>query len=71
MQPRGGVVPDLCYLTKEKHVVFAAFLSSARMSCGMPNFSDILSLDEMELIRQYLIKRTQDLQTELQVPIKL
>jgi quinohemoprotein ethanol dehydrogenase len=31
----------------------------------MPNFSDILQRDDMELIRQYLVKRNQDLQADL------
>lgn len=31
----------------------------------MPNFSDILKPEDMELIRQYLVKRTHDLQAEL------
>nr|WP_313512686.1 PQQ-binding-like beta-propeller repeat protein [Pseudomonas sp.] len=61
----GGVVPDLRYLTQDKHVAFPAFLSGARMYRGMPNFSDILKPEDMETIRQYLIKRTRDLQAEL------
>ncbi|KQW41633.1 MULTISPECIES: PQQ-dependent dehydrogenase, methanol/ethanol family [Pseudomonas] len=61
----GGEVPDLRYLTMDKHAAFPAFLSGARMSGGMPSFADILKPEDMELIRQYLIKRTHDLQAEL------
>ena len=61
----GGEVPDLRYLTKEKHAAFPAYLSGALMRRGMPNFSDILKPEDMELIRQYLVKRTHDLQADL------
>jgi quinohemoprotein ethanol dehydrogenase len=52
-------------LTEEKHHAFRAFLSGARMYRGMPSFADILEPEDMEQIRQYLIKRTHDLQAEL------
>lgn len=61
----GGEVPDLRYLTADKHAAFPAYLSGALMRRGMPNFSDILKPEDMELIRQYLVKRTHDLQAEL------
>lgn len=61
----GGVVPDLRYLDDNKHAAFPAFLSGALINGGMPNFSDILQREDMELIRQYLVKRTQDLQADL------
>ncbi|WP_165679676.1 PQQ-binding-like beta-propeller repeat protein, partial [Metapseudomonas otitidis] len=61
----GGEVPDLRYLTADKHAAFPAYLSGALIRRGMPNFSDILKPEDMELIRQYLIKRTHDLQAEL------
>ena len=61
----GGVVPDLRYLTREKHEAFPAFVSGALIYRGMPNFSDILKPQDMELIRQYLVKRTHDLQADL------
>lgn len=61
----GGEVPDLRYLTSDKHAAFPAYLSGALMRRGMPNFSDILKPEDMELIRQYLVKRTHDLQAEL------
>lgn len=61
----GGVVPDLRYLSDDKHAAFPAFVSGALITKGMPNFSDILQRDDMELIRQYLVKRNQDLQADL------
>lgn len=61
----GGVVPDLRYLDDNKHAAFPAFVSGALINRGMPNFSDILQREDMELIRQYLVKRTQDLQADL------
>lgn len=61
----GGVVPDLRYLDDNKHAAFPAFVSGALINKGMPNFSDILQREDMELLRQYLVKRTQDLQADL------
>ena len=61
----GGVVPDLRYLDDNKHAAFPAFVSGALINKGMPNFSDILQREDMELLRQYLVKRTQDLQVDL------
>lgn len=61
----GGVVSDLRYLDDNKHAAFMAFLSGAALFKGMPNFSDILQREDMELIRQYLVKRSQDLQADL------
>ncbi|VVN99935.1 Quinohemoprotein alcohol dehydrogenase ADH-IIG [Pseudomonas fluorescens] len=63
----GGVVPDLRYLDDNKHAAFPAYVSGALINRGMPNFSDILQREDMELIRQYLVKRTQDLQADLKV----
>ncbi|SUD31277.1 methanol/ethanol family PQQ-dependent dehydrogenase [Pseudomonas fluorescens] len=61
----GGVVPDLRYLDDNKHAAFPAFVSGALINKGMPNFSDILPREDMELLRQYLVKRTQDLHADL------
>lgn len=61
----GGVVPDLRYLDDNKHAAFPAFVSGALINKGMPNFSDILQREDMELLRQYLVKRTRDLQADL------
>ncbi|HJU70900.1 MAG TPA: PQQ-dependent dehydrogenase, methanol/ethanol family [Paucimonas sp.] len=61
----GGVVPDLRYLTPQKHAQFAAILSGARAARGMPAFNAVLKPEEMESIRQYVIKRSHDLNAEL------
>ena len=61
----GGVVPDLRYLTPEKHGMFQAILSGARIDKGMPAFNAALKPEDMELLHQYVIKRTHDLDAEL------
>lgn len=58
-----------CLRRRNRHTELV-FLHSARMNGGMPDFTDMLRLDDMELIRQYLVKRTQDLQAEFKVSIK-
>lgn len=62
----GGVVPDLRYLSKEKHENFKGILSGGRINRGMPNFSNILKPADMELLHQYVIKRTNDLRQATQ-----
>lgn len=62
----GGVVPDLRYLGKSKHAQFKGALAGSRANRGMPNFSSILSEAQMDLIQQYVIKRTLDLRTQLE-----
>jgi quinohemoprotein ethanol dehydrogenase len=61
----GGVVPDLRYLTPDKHEMFAAILSGARINKGMPAFNAALKPEDMELLRQFIIKRSHDLDAEL------
>jgi quinohemoprotein ethanol dehydrogenase len=61
----GGVVPDLRYLTPEEHAQFTAILSGARLNKGMPAFNAALKPEEMELLQQYIIKRSRDLDAEL------
>ena len=61
----GGVVPDLRYLTPEKHAQFAGIVAGARMVKGMPSFAAVLQPDDVEAIRQYLIQRSHDLAAEL------
>jgi len=62
----GGVVPDLRYLTPAKHQQFAGILYGARIPKGMPSFNGVLTMDQVELIRQYLVKRSHDLASELE-----
>ncbi len=59
---RGGVVPDLRYLTEDKHHAFRAFLRVEGMYRGMSSFADTLEPEDMEQLRQYLIKLIHDLQ---------
>jgi quinohemoprotein ethanol dehydrogenase len=61
----GGVIPDLRYLTPEKHRIFLGILGGAYASKGMPAMLDVLKPDEAEAIHQYLIQRAHDLQKEL------
>ena len=63
----GGVLPDLRYSTAKTHGMFAAIVSGARVNRGMPAFGSILKPEDMELIRQYIIKRSHDLDAELKV----
>ena len=61
----GGVLPDLRYLTAEKHLQFKGILSGARVNRGMPSFAKVLSSEEMEHVHQFLIKRAHDLRADL------
>ncbi len=61
----GGVIPDLRYLTAEKHQLFAGILAGAYASKGMPAMMDVLTPADVEAVHQYLIKRAQDLKGEL------
>lgn len=64
----GGVLPDLRYLTPEKHQMFAAIVAGARADRGMPAFTGRFTPDEVEAIRQYVIERSQALKTALGSP---
>ncbi|MEZ5614377.1 MAG: PQQ-dependent dehydrogenase, methanol/ethanol family [Rhodocyclaceae bacterium] len=61
----GGVYPDLRYMTAKKHKQYVGALSGARLNRGMPSFADVLKPEDMELIRQYIIKRSHDLKSQL------
>jgi quinohemoprotein ethanol dehydrogenase len=61
----GGVVPDLRYLTPQKHQIFLGIVYGARASRGMPSFAGRLKPEEVDAIHQYLIKRAHDLKDEL------
>lgn len=62
----GGVVPDLRYMTPKKHEQYLGIMSGARLNRGMPNFAGVLGSDEMELIRQYIVKRSHDLKAQME-----
>ncbi|SDG75518.1 PQQ-dependent dehydrogenase, methanol/ethanol family [Dyella sp. 333MFSha] len=57
----GGVLPDLRLLSKENHARFAAIVYGARVMDGMPSFADGLTMQQVEEVHQYLIKRAHDL----------
>ena len=61
----GGIVPDLRYLSPEKHDIFPGIVYGARASRGMPSFAGKLKPEEVDAIHQYLIKRAHDLQDQL------
>lgn len=61
----GGVVPDLRYLTPQKHAIFLGIVYGARANHGMPSFAGRLKPEEVDAIHQYLIKRAHDLKDEL------
>jgi quinohemoprotein ethanol dehydrogenase len=55
-----SVLPDLRYLTPEKHRIFAGILAGAYASKGMPSVMDKLSAADVEAVHQYIIKRAHD-----------
>ena len=61
----GGVLPDLRYLDQQGHQAFPAIVAGLYADKGMPSFAGELSLDQVQAIHQYLIKRSGDLKREL------
>ena len=61
----GSVLPDLRYLSAEKHQIFAGILAGAYAERGMPSFSDVLKPEDVDSIHQYLIQRARDLEGAL------
>ncbi|MDN5937928.1 MAG: cytochrome c [Salinisphaera sp.] len=57
----GGQVPDLRYLPVPLHEQFAQIVKGAFRTLGMPAFGNQLSDQQIELIHQYVIKRSHDL----------
>ncbi|MCS5517343.1 hypothetical protein NWF32_28080 [Pseudomonas qingdaonensis] len=55
------MIPDLRYLGADKHQAFVGIVSGAFMSKGMPSFAGVLDMPQMQLIQQYIIKRSLDL----------
>jgi quinohemoprotein ethanol dehydrogenase len=62
----GSVIPDLRYLTPEKHQMFAGILAGAFASRGMPSVMDKFTAEDVEAVHQYVIKRAHDLKKELE-----
>ena len=61
----GTVLPDLRYLTPEKHQMFAGILAGAFAQKGMPSVMDKFTAEDVEAVHQYVIKRSHDLKKEL------
>ncbi|MDP9139633.1 MAG: PQQ-dependent dehydrogenase, methanol/ethanol family [Pseudomonadota bacterium] len=61
----GSELPDLRYLSPEKHKIFAGILAGAFAQKGMPGFMDMLTPEDVEAIHQYVIQRSHDLKKEL------
>lgn len=57
----GSVLPDLRYLSADKHQTFTGIVAGAYAQRGMPAFSDVLDANAVESIHQYLIQRARDL----------
>ena len=59
----GGTVPDLRYATRETHLQWPGIvIGGARSARGMP--AHVLSADESEAIRAYIIARAHELQAD-------
>ena len=61
----GHALPDLRYLTPEKHKQFEAIVYGSRSHLGMPPFGGRLESSDIEKIRAYLVKRAHDLKNEM------
>lgn len=64
-----NAIPDLRYLTPEKHEQFQNIVHGARAHLGMPPFGGRLTAEQFEKIRAYLIKRAHDLKNDLTSPL--
>jgi quinohemoprotein ethanol dehydrogenase len=60
-----SVLPDLRYLTPEKHQMFAGILAGAFAQKGMPSVMDKFTAEDVEAVHQYVIKRAHDLKKEI------
>lgn len=61
----GSVLPDLRYLSPDKHAIFAGILAGAYAAKGMPSFSDVLNQPDVDAVHQYIIQRAHDLKADL------
>ena len=60
-----NIIPDLRYLSEQKHQDFMAILFGLQSHKGMPPFGEILDQDQLQDIHQYIIKRSHDWRQEL------
>jgi quinohemoprotein ethanol dehydrogenase len=55
-----GVLPDLRLLSPDRHAIFDQIvIDGALAATGMPSFADVLSRQEAEYVRQWIISRAQ------------
>ena len=52
-------------LSKENHQMFLGIVYGGRVQDGMPSFAEELKPDEVELVHQYIIKRSHDLLNDM------
>lgn len=57
----GTVTPDLRYMKQKEHDEFSAIVAGSRADRGMPALGHLIQPEMMELIHQYIIKRSHDL----------
>ena len=54
----GGIIPDLRLLPREKHEIFKEIVIDGVLSgSGMAGFADVLTVEDAERIRQFIISR--------------
>ncbi|MBS7458885.1 PQQ-dependent dehydrogenase, methanol/ethanol family [Coralloluteibacterium stylophorae] len=61
----GGIVPDLRRLSAENHVAFPGIVYGGRANKGMPSYAETLTMDQVQTIHAYLVKRAWDLKKDL------
>lgn len=61
-----NAIPDLRYLTPEKHEQFSAIVYGSRAHLGMPPIGGRLQPGDIEKIHAYLIKRAHDLKNDME-----
>ncbi len=59
------IIPDLRYLSAEKHDEFLPIVYGLSSHKGMPPFGGILEPPQVEQVHQYIIQRSHDLRDEL------
>jgi quinohemoprotein ethanol dehydrogenase len=60
-----NIIPDLRYLSADKHKEFNAIVAGTRSHLGMPPYGGILTPEDVEQVHQYIIQRARDLRDEL------
>jgi mono/diheme cytochrome c family protein len=60
-----NIIPDLRYLSPEKHEEFLSIVYGLRSHKGMPPFGGILEPEQVEKVHQYIIQRSHNWRDEL------